>query len=193
MNWLNKRLHSETIRTIVIQAIAIVAVSVLIALVWNRWVSDDRIPLVRRSLPTPVPTVPTEEFTSPEDIPEAKSYQIIDVTEAYRMFVEDAAVFVDSRLREEYEEGHIPGAVLLPSEQFDIYFPQVQHLLSPDRPLIVYCIGEDCELSVETCLFLLDMGYEQVYMFEGGWPKWQDAGLPQSKSQESETENIGGQ
>lgn len=163
------------------QAALIVLFSCILALVWNRWISAKRLPLIRRAAPTPIATaVASDGFLSPDDIPEAVSYRIIDVTEAYQKFMDNSATFVDSRLKEEHDEGHIPGSVCLPSEQFDIYYPEVQHLLPLERPLVVYCIGSDCDLSAELCHFLMSMGHRNLYLYEGGYPEWVESGLPQS-------------
>ena len=194
--WLdNKPWHDESLRTILLQALIIATVASLLGLFWNRWVSDERLPLVRKPVPTivatPVPTVQaaTEEsqFLSPGEMPEAKAYEVIDVTQAYEEFVSGEAAFVDARLKEEFKEAHIPGAVNIPSEQFDIYYPEVQHLLPLERPVVVYCIGTDCELSLEVALFMLELGYQKVYMYEGGCPEWKKAGLPLTEQAETPT------
>ncbi len=175
----------RTLRVLVVQAGFIVFFSCVVALVWNRWVSDKRLPLIRRAVPTPFATpVASNGFVSLDEIPETVTYQIVDVTQAYQMFMDNSATFIDARLKEEHDEGHIPGSVCLPSEQFDIYYPEVQHLLPFDRPLIVYCIGSDCDLSSEICLFLMSMGYKNLFLYEGGWPEWVESGLPQSSASE---------
>lgn len=87
-------------------------------------------------------------------------------------------IFVDARYPEEYEEGTIPGSVLLPFEMFDEYWPSVEPLLPKDRPLVTYCSGDECELSLFLARLLRDMGYQNVSVFFGGARLWQESGMP---------------
>ncbi|HUU44258.1 MAG TPA: rhodanese-like domain-containing protein [Acidobacteriota bacterium] len=86
-------------------------------------------------------------------------------------------IFVDARYPEEYEEGAIPGAVLLPFEAFDDYWPGAEPLLPKDRHLITYCSGDECELSLFLARLLKDMGYDRVSIFYGGARLWRDNGM----------------
>jgi rhodanese-related sulfurtransferase len=47
-----------------------------------------------------------------------------------------------------------------------------------DRPLITYCNGYGCPDSYDLAVLLLEAGYRRVWVFEGGFPAWRDAGLP---------------
>ena len=44
--------------------------------------------------------------------------------------------------------------------------------------LVVYCSGYGCPDSFDLAMRLLAAGYRDVLVFEGGFPAWQDAGLP---------------
>lgn len=46
-------------------------------------------------------------------------------------------VLLDTRGREAYEQGHIPGALCLPPDEIDALAPQ----LPKDRELVTYCWG----------------------------------------------------
>ncbi len=47
-----------------------------------------------------------------------------------------------------------------------------------EQPLVVYCSGYDCHDSRDLATRLLAAGYRTVYVFEGGYPEWRDAGYP---------------
>jgi rhodanese-related sulfurtransferase len=94
----------------------------------------------------------------------------ITLKQAYSLFQQDA-IFVDARDYVEYEIGHIRGAITLPYEDFDKY-KSVLKSISKDTPLITYCDGDDCDLSILLGDKLFEMGYSQVYIFFGGWIDW---------------------
>ena len=60
------------------------------------------------------------------------------------------ALFVDARKPEEYAQGHIRGAVNLPSSSvFENIQVVIQNVSSPEQLVIVYCGGGECEASHE--------------------------------------------
>ena len=87
-----------------------------------------------------------------------------------------AALLIDAREPDEYAEGHIPGAINLP---YDIAVGDPDGLMRLDaggRPLIVYCGGGDCELSMSLAWELLANGQTKVMVYTGGYPEWVEAG-----------------
>jgi rhodanese-related sulfurtransferase len=118
-----------------------------------------------------------ESFLSSEDFP---AIQFIGVFEAEILFVEQNAVFLDSRIEEKYLEGHILGALNIPFESGEsigeeqLSFPQ-------DKTLVVYCDGNECQSSVLLAKVLAQRGFEDIRVFFGGWIEWVAAGLPQSE------------
>jgi len=110
------------------------------------------------------------------------SYQpgdsLLSVEEAYGLYLDGETLFLDSREPEEYQEGHIKGAVNFPFEQWDAYWDSVKPHLDPDREIVAYCGGLDCELSLFLARELQQLGYNKSYIFFGGWLKWQEAKLP---------------
>lgn len=85
---------------------------------------------------------------------------------------------LDARSPEDFEAGHIANALNLPAEEFDEYFVKLAPMLPPDAPIIVYCDGEDCELSHRLAERLKEQGFTNVQMLFNGWTVWQNAGLP---------------
>jgi rhodanese-related sulfurtransferase len=60
----------------------------------------------------------------------------IDRGELRRLIDEEDAQVVDVLPSREYEESHLPGAVNLPLRQLTA---ETVTVLSPDRPVVVYC------------------------------------------------------
>jgi len=103
----------------------------------------------------------------------------ITLAQAQELHNDPNVVFVDARDPEDYEMGSISGAVLLPFEMFDDYWPAVSSRLSPERAIVTYCSGSECELSLYLGRLLIeDYEFSDVSIFYGGAGMWADAGLP---------------
>ena len=84
------------------------------------------------------------------------------------------ALIVDARRRDEFDAGHIPGALSLDAEHWDEALPDFLGAWSPERPVVIYCGGQACGLSKEVALKLLhDLPEARVYVLKGGYPAWQ--------------------
>ena len=51
-------------------------------------------------------------------------------------------------------------------------------MLSKEKPMVIYCGGTDCDLSILLGNLLFEQGYKQVYVFFGGWFDWLSANYP---------------
>lgn len=74
---------------------------------------------------------------------------------------------VDVREAEDYEKGHIAGAISLPNGTWDD--PKG---LAKDKINIVYCYSQQCHLAAKACVAFASMGYP-VMELEGGFEAWQ--------------------
>ena len=83
--------------------------------------------------------------------------------------IEDGEVRVlDVRPEQEYEAGHIPGAVSMPVDQLE---ERLQEVGPDEEPIIVYCRGPYCTFAAEAVEELRAHGIEAVRLREGysGW------------------------
>jgi rhodanese-related sulfurtransferase len=88
------------------------------------------------------------------------------------------ALFVDARDEKVFAAGHIAAAVSLPLGKTGTALPRFRRDVPGEQPLVVYCSGYDCHDSRDLATRLLAAGYRTVYVFEGGYPEWRDAGYP---------------
>ena len=96
-------------------------------------------------------------------------------------------VFIDARAPEEYQAGHIPGAVNLPFDYFDTYYPIVEQKVAKDKHVVTYCSGAECELSLFLAREMRRLGYTDISIFYGGWGMWTDNGKPVETSDSTAT------
>src|SRR5918911_2579283 len=83
-------------------------------------------------------------------------------------------LLVDVRRRDEWDEGHIPGAVHIPRGSLESRIEKA----APDheRPIVVYCsVGERSAFAART---LGELGYEEVTSLAGGFTDWKRNGFP---------------
>ena len=93
-------------------------------------------------------------------------------------FDKKSAIIVDARESEEFDISHIAGAINIPFDYYDEYMDTID-ALNYDDVFIIYCSGGECSLSLDLAdVFFGDKAFENVFVFEGGLPAWQDAGYP---------------
>lgn len=86
-------------------------------------------------------------------------------------------VLVDARSPELFAAGHIEGALSLPLADIDVVLPDFTARIGKDRVVVTYCSGFGCPDSFDLGMRLIEAGYVDVRVFEGGYPEWRDAGL----------------
>ena len=105
---------------------------------------------------------PTSVFLASKN--DKNSYTQIDQETAKLMMdIEDGHVVVDVRRQDEFDEGHIPGAICIPNES--IIDTQPEELPDLDQIILVYC--RSGRRSKEASQKLADIGYTNVYEFGG--------------------------
>jgi glyoxylase-like metal-dependent hydrolase (beta-lactamase superfamily II)/rhodanese-related sulfurtransferase len=85
---------------------------------------------------------------------------------------DQGAVVVDVREPEEYQTGHVPGAINLPQAELASRLDE----LPKDRPLLMVC--QSGMRSVRSAQFLRQAGFARVASVKGGTSAWSGAGRP---------------
>lgn len=85
-------------------------------------------------------------------------------------------LLIDVRSEEEYNEGHIPGAVNMPHDQIQSYLDELEGW--QDKPVIVYCrSGRRAQLAMKQ---LSELKFTSLRALEGDMLGWNESGLPVS-------------
>ena len=92
------------------------------------------------------------------------TYTQISQDEAKKMMeMDDDLIIVDVRRQDEYDSGHIPGAICIPNESIASDPPEA--LPDFEQVILVYC--RSGRRSKEASKKLADMGYSNIYEFGG--------------------------
>ncbi len=78
------------------------------------------------------------------------------------------------QLNPTYEEGHLPGAIL-------DYSPQAETYYNMTTDILVYTQYGESEKANEFCENLIGHIYGNIYLLEGGYEAWEEAGNPIEK------------
>jgi len=107
----------------------------------------------------------------------------IEINTAQMEYTTGGVLFIDARDPVEYNCGTIPGAINIPFE----YLPEEDDMkpyldsalggIPPDRHIITFCSGEECDLSLQLGRLLRDYGYSNISIFFGGAREWEKFGL----------------
>lgn len=99
-----------------------------------------------------------------------KSNELINYVEAKEQIINYGAVLIDVRTEEEYNAGHIDGAILLSLDLLDESSVS-EIVMTKGTPIIVYCAsGNRSHQAVEK---LTDLGYTKVYDL-GSMSNWEE-------------------
>lgn len=105
-------------------------------------------------------------------------YEIEHPEIAKKIYDSGNAVFVDSRSHNNYQDGHIKGAVSLPVGQYDGLIQAFGEKYPTDTFIIAYCSGRTCDDSHKLAQLLLNYGYMNVGVFIDGYLGWKVEGYP---------------
>lgn len=166
---------SPTFKRILLEALILTAFALAVGLSINY-------PLVMNAFSGKTVAAPAKQQQSVEtSVTDSGGMQVlpglVELDEIDEMLA-DGALLVDARHIDDYKAGHLEGAISLPLGEFKSLLNNFSQQVPKDRELILYCNGFGCPDSFDLGTLLIAAGYQQVLVYEGGFPEWRDAGRP---------------
>ncbi len=106
--------------------------------------------------------------------PTSTKFRTITREEAYKLYQENKATFVDVRSHASFSTGHIKGALSIPGSQLIQRFSEV----TPGKMVITYCACDAEQSSGKAVLNLNAHGVKHAAALKGGYQEWKAARLP---------------
>jgi rhodanese-related sulfurtransferase len=103
----------------------------------------------------------------------------IERKELARRIKAGTVTLIDVRPREEYEQGHLPGAISVPVDEIEKWARSAPR----GRPVVAYCRGPFCVYAVQAVARLRKRGV-QASRSEDGVAEWREAGLAVERAAE---------
>ena len=99
-----------------------------------------------------------------------------------KLLFDRGALFIDARPAADYSAGHVNTSINLPYEDFHKKSAEerVNALKDYDKekPIVCYCNGGDCEMSIDLAYDIARAGFNNLYIYLGGYKEWETAGHP---------------
>lgn len=102
-----------------------------------------------------------------------QSLQPVDRDQLLTKVRDGAVTVLDVRPPEEFQAGHLPGALSIPLKELERRLSE----LPRDREVVAYCRGPYCVLAVEAVDMLRAQGFT-AFRLEDGVQDWQARGFP---------------
>lgn len=158
------------------QAIILIILSIILSIGVNL-ISPNKIPVVGQYRELSSGDGPIVPPTAMENDP---PFIAIDVAQMEHSMGQ--ALFVDARDTDEFECGTIPGSVnipfdYLPEDNIGLYIDSALGGEAKDRQMIIFCSGEECDLSLHLARNMQDLEYTNLSIFFGGSREWEGAEL----------------
>jgi len=163
---------SPTLKRILLEAVILTTVAFAVGLTMNY-------PLVMKAFTGKTVTAPVKQKQVVEKAgSEAVVQAFPDPVELDELdeLLADAALLVDARNIDDYKAGHLKGAVSFPLGEVDSMLADFMQRVPKEQQLILYCNGFGCPDSFDLGVRLIEAGYQQVRVYEGGYPEWRDEG-----------------
>ena len=97
----------------------------------------------------------------------------IPASELLERVKHDLVTVLDVRPKEEFEAGHVQGAINIPIEELELHLTE----FDPKQEIVAYCRGPHCILAFDAVAKLREKGLK-ARRLQDGFPEWKLAGMP---------------
>lgn len=82
------------------------------------------------------------------------------------------AIIIDARYAQDFEMGHLDGAINLPIDANDDLSNKILKNLNKESKIVVYCQSAGCEFANTISFFLKEHNFDDIVVYKGGWNDW---------------------
>ncbi len=107
---------------------------------------------------------------------DSDSIRTLTIDEAFTLFTEKLAVFIDARHPFLYKKAHIKDAISLYYRIADT--SDLLPMIKKDQAVVIFCGGPGCDQADQLAQIMVQKGYRNVMVFPGGMDEWRAAGYP---------------
>ena len=161
------------LKRIGLEACVLIAFGALFGLTLNHQLVVDAF---SGSLVSPLRSTTQESPVTQEIAPAALPMPVL--IDEVQQLIASGGWIVDARSPDLFAMGSIDGALSLPLVDIDAFLPDFLARVDKDQVIITFCSGFGCPDSFDLGVLLIELGYQDVRVFEGGYPEWRDASLP---------------
>jgi rhodanese-related sulfurtransferase len=109
---------------------------------------------------------------------EFQGVKTVNLAQAYALFQQGQALFIDARPGDEFAELHIPKSLNITPGMVAAGVAGKVAVLARDREIVVYCGQVSCDLALKVAEKLQALGFTRVTAYVGGFRAWDEAGYP---------------
>ena len=109
--------------------------------------------------------------------PEQVDGAITISTKRAKTLMNQGVTFIDVRRISDYQNSHIQWSIHL-DLKLDLTEVALLSVVKKHQPVVFYCNGDMCQRSALASEKAVIWGWTKVYYYRGGFPDWQQAGLP---------------
>jgi rhodanese-related sulfurtransferase len=102
----------------------------------------------------------------------------VNLAQAYALFQQGQALFIDARPADEFVELHVPKALNITPDLVEAGLAEKVAGLARDREIVVYCGQANCDLALKVAEKLQALKFTRVMAYIGGFRAWDEAGYP---------------
>lgn len=103
--------------------------------------------------------------------------KVIDTAEAFKLLKEKKAIFLDNRVKTQFDTERISGAKWFFCDDL-LKDPGLAAALDKEKEYVLYCNGPTCWRSPAAALMMSNLGFKNLYWYRDGLPAWKKKGHP---------------
>lgn len=96
-----------------------------------------------------------------------EGYRNVDAKQAKQLIDDNKVTVIDVRTQEEFQEGHIPNAILIPVQELEGKLKELQK----EEPYLIVCRSGN--RSAQASEILGNNGFKKIYNMMGGMNTWE--------------------